>query len=476
MDKTSKTFPADFLWGGAVAANQLEGAWNAGGKGVSTADVATGGCVSLAREYTNGVVEGKYYPSHDAIDFYHRYKADIALFAEMGFKCFRTSIAWTRIFPNGDESAPNELGLKFYDALFNECLKHGIEPVVTISHYEMPYYLAEKYGSWRDRRLVGFYENFCRAVFTRYKGKVNYWMTFNEINAIALHPFVAAGLRFAEGENKENTIYQAAHHQFLAAAKAVKLGHSIDPDFRIGCMVLYPLSYPATCDPADVQANAERLNKNHFFSDVQVRGFYPDFMKRYFQRNDIAPAMLPGDETILLEGKADYLAFSYYMSLVTTAGPEEGKEKAVGNMLGGIKNTYLKTSDWGWQIDPAGLRISLNNLYDRYNVPLFIAENGLGAADMVEADGSINDDYRIDYLRAHIKEMKNAITLDGVKVLGYTPWGCIDLVSVSTGEMKKRYGFIHVDRNNDGSGTLERTRKKSFYWYKNVISSNGTDD
>jgi len=473
VNNSSEKFPSGFLWGGSVAANQLEGAWNEGGKGVSTADVATAGTVTLAREYTAGVVADRLYPSHESIDFYHRYKGDLALFAEMGFKCFRTSIAWARIFPNGDEAAPNEQGLKFYDALFDECLKHGIEPVVTISHYEMPYHLVEKYGSWRDRRLVGFYENFCRTIFTRYKGKVKYWMTFNEINAIALHPFVAAGIRFAQGENKEKTIYQAAHHQFLAAAKAVKLGHSIDPDFRIGCMVLYPLSYPATCDPADVQANAERLNKNHFFSDVQVRGIYPEFMERYFERNNIAPARLPGDEKALLEGRSDFLGFSYYMSLVTSSGPDEDKEKVVGNMLGGIKNPYLKTSDWGWQIDPAGLRISLNNLYDRYNVPLFIAENGLGAADTVEADGSINDDYRIDYLRAHIKEMKNAITLDGVKVLGYTPWGCIDLVSVSTGEMKKRYGFIYVDKNNDGTGTLERTRKKSFYWYKNVISSNG---
>ena len=473
MNKELNIFPEDFLWGGAVAANQLEGAWNLGGKGVSTADVATPGALGREREYTSGIIAGRYYPSHEAIDFYHRYKGDIALLAEMGFKCFRLSIAWTRIFPDGDEAAPNEEGLKFYDGVFDECLKYGIEPVVTLSHYEMPYSLVEKYGSWRDRRLVGFYENYCRAVFTRYRNKVKYWLTFNEINAIALHPFVAAGLRFGERENREQTVYQAAHHQFLAAAKAVKLGHAIDPDFRIGCMVLYPLSYPATCNPADVQANSERLNKNHFFSDVQVRGCYPDFMKRYFERNGIALRTSPEDENILREGKADYLGFSYYMSLVTAACPEEGGETAAGNMLGGIKNPYLKSSAWGWQIDPAGLRISLNNLYDRYNVPLFVAENGLGAVDAVEKDGTINDDYRIDYLRAHISEMKKAIALDGVRVLGYAPWGCLDLVSVSTGEMKKRYGFVYVDKHDDGSGTLERARKKSFFWYKNVIRSNG---
>ncbi|GAA0180123.1 glycoside hydrolase family 1 protein [Clostridium sediminicola] len=478
MENKIEQFPEGFLWGGAVAANQCEGAWNIGGKGVSTADVATGGTVDKHREYTDGVIKGKYYPSHEAIDLYHHYKEDIALLAEMGFKCFRTSIAWTRIFPNGDETEPNEEGLKFYDNLFNECLKYGIEPVVTISHYEMPYALVEKYGAWRNRKLVDFFINYCEAIFTRYKDKVKYWMTFNEINVVTLHPFIPAGIKFNEGENKEQVCYQAAHHQFVASAKAVKLGHEINPNFKIGCMLLYPLFYPETCNPKDVQATNEMLNKHYFFSDVQVRGSYPNSMMRYFERNDIYIETEAGDEEILREGKVDYLAFSYYMSLVVNSKVMDNNtsEKNLGgNMLGGIENPYLEASEWGWQIDPLGLRISLNNLYDRYQVPLFIVENGLGAVDKVEEDGSINDDYRIDYLRKHIVEMKKAVTNDGVDLMGYTPWGCIDLISASTGEMKKRYGFIYVDKDNDGNGTLERSRKKSFYWYKNVIKTNGEE-
>lgn len=477
MDKKVKlSFPDNFLWGGAVAANQLEGAWNIDGKGASTADVATAGAVNKAREYTDGVIEGTYYPSHDAIDFYHRYKDDIKLLGEMGFKCFRTSIAWTRIFPLGDETEPNEAGLKYYDDLFDECLKYGIEPVITISHYEMPFGLVEKYGAWRDRKLVDFYTNYCKAVFTRYKNKVKYWMTFNEINVITLHPFIPAGIKIKEGENKEQVIYQAAHHQLVASAKAVKLGHEINPDFKIGCMLLYPLTYAETCNPEDVMASIEVMNNHYFFTDVHARGYYPNYMKKYFERNDIKIQMEYDDEAILLEGKVDYIGFSYYMSLVATGNEEKRKAaEASGNMLGGIKNPYLKASDWGWQVDPVGLRISLNNLYDRYQIPLFIVENGFGAADVKEADGSVNDDYRIAYLKSHIEEMKKAVAIDGVELLGYTPWGCIDLISAGTGEMKKRYGFIYVDKDNDGKGTLERSKKKSFYWYKNVISSNGEE-
>ncbi|MCM1989412.1 6-phospho-beta-glucosidase [Oceanirhabdus seepicola] len=474
MENKINQFPEGFLWGGAVAANQCEGAWNVGGKGVSTADVATGGAVDKHREYTDGVIEGKYYPSHEAIDFYNHYKGDVALLAEMGFKCFRTSIAWTRIFPNGDEAEPNEEGLKFYDNLFDECLKYGIEPVVTISHYEMPYGLVEKYGAWRSRKLVDFYVNYCEALFTRYKDKVKYWMTFNEINAVALFPFIPAGIKLKEGENKEQVSYQAAHHQLVASAKAVKLGHEINPNSKIGCMILYPLAYPETCNPKDVQAVNEMMNTHYFFSDVHVRGYYPNYQKRYFERNNINIEMEAGDEEILKAGKVDYIGFSYYMSLVISSKPTD-KNSTAGNMLGGIKNPYLEASDWGWQIDPEGLRTSLNNLYDRYQVPLFCVENGLGAIDKVEEDGSINDDYRIDYLRKHIVEMKKAVTIDGVELMGYTPWGCIDLISASTGEMKKRYGFIYVDKDNDGNGTLERSRKKSFNWYKNVIATNGEE-
>ncbi|MBU3154271.1 6-phospho-beta-glucosidase [Clostridium estertheticum] len=472
MENKIGQFPDDFLWGGAVAANQCEGAWNIDGKGVSTADVATGGSVDKHREYTDGVIDGNFYPSHEAIDFYHHYKEDIALLAEMGFKCFRTSIAWTRIFPIGDEAEPNEEGLKFYDNLFDECLKYGIEPVVTISHYEMPYGLVEKYGSWRERKLVDFYVNYCKAIFTRYKDKVKYWMTFNEINAIILMPFIPGGIKLKKGENKEQVCYQAAHHQLIASAKAVKLGHKINPDFKIGCMLLYPLTYAETCNPMDVQVASEMMNKHYFFTDVHVRGYYPRNMLHYFKMNNINIKMDPEDEKILGEGTVDYIGFSYYMSVVASSKPKVDNTTA-GNLFGGVKNPYLEASDWGWQVDPVGFRISLNNLYDRYQVPLFCVENGLGAVDIVEEDGSINDEYRIDYLRKHIAEMKKAVTIDGVELMGYTPWGCIDLISAGTGEMKKRYGFIYVDKDNEGRGTLKRSRKKSFYWYKKVIATNG---
>ncbi len=461
----------DFLWGGAVAANQLEGAWNVDGKGISTADCMSAGAVDKAREYTDGVIEGIYYPNHEGIDFYHRYKEDIALFAEMGFKCFRTSIAWTRIFPQGDETEPNEKGLQFYDDLFDECLKYGIEPVVTISHYETPYGLVKKYGSWRNRKLIDFYTRYCEVIFNRYKHKVKYWMTFNEINCIALHPAIPTGIRIADDENFDQVVFQAAHHEFVASAKAVKLGHEINPDFKIGMMMIYPQTYADTCNPDDTLKQMEMMDLHYYFSDVQVRGYYTNKAKKLLQAKGVTLQVEPEDEAILKAGTVDYIGFSYYMSNV--ASSDLNKQTVGGNMLTGIRNPYLEITDWGWQIDPKGLRISLNNLYDRYQLPLFIVENGLGAVDKVEADGSIHDGYRIDYLRAHIEQLIDAVDKDGVELMGYTPWGCIDLVSAGTGEMKKRYGFIYVDRDNEGNGTLKRSKKDSFEWYKQVIASNG---
>ncbi|MFD3447098.1 6-phospho-beta-glucosidase [Microbacteriaceae bacterium 4G12] len=473
MNSNLNRFPEGFLWGGAVAANQCEGAWNIGGKGISVADVGTAGTVNVVREYTEGVVEGKYYPTHEAIDFYHRYKSDIELFGEMGFKCFRTSIAWSRIFPNGDENEPNEEGLKYYDDLFDECLKYGIEPVITISHYEMPYALVEKYRGWRDRRLVEFYVNYCKVIFNRYKDKVKHWMTFNEINAIICNPFRPAGLRITEDENEEQVMYQAAHHQLVASAKAVIVGKKINPEFKIGCMIVYPLAYAETSNPEDILTVNQFMNKHYFFSDVQAKGYYPNSMKAYFRNNDIEIVMEEDDEEILRNGTVDFIGFSYYTSVLLSVN-NNGKRITGANIIKGLKNPYLKASEWGWQCDPVGFRITLNNLYDRYNLPLFCVENGLGAVDIIE-DGSINDDYRIEYLRQHITEMKKAITLDGVEMIGYTVWGCIDLISNGTGEMKKRYGFIYVDRDNEGNGTLERRKKKSFDWYKKVIASNGEE-
>ena len=467
------SLPKDFLWGGAMAANQCEGAYLEDGKGISVADVLTAGSKDKKRKLTKGIIEGEYYPSHVAIDFYHRYKEDIKLLAGMGFKCLRISIAWTRIFPNGDETEPNKKGLDFYRNVFAECKKYEIEPVVTISHYEMPYGLVEKYGAWRNRKLVDFYLNFCRAIFTEFKDDVRYWMTFNEINAIEFGPWSPAGIEIQEGENREQTIYQAAHHQFIASAKAVKLGHEINPDFKIGCMTLFGVVYPETCNPQDAKAADDMMNLMLSFADVQVRGYYPSSMLKNLEKKKIQIQMEEEDRQILREGTVDYIGFSYYMSMVQSG--DKTRKKAKGNVVTGVLNPYLESSEWGWQIDPMGLRLTLRYLYNRYQKPLFIVENGLGAVDQINEDGTIQDDYRIDYLRKHIQAFKDAVEEDGIDLIGYTPWGCIDLVSAGTGEMKKRYGFIYVDRDNEGNGTLKRIPKKSYEWYKKVIKSNGEE-
>jgi len=463
------SFDKDFLWGGATAANQMEGGYLEGGKGLSTADVITEGSHEKKREITYTVKDDKYYPSHLAIDFYHRYKEDIALFAEMGFKCFRLSINWARIFPKGDESTPNEEGLKFYDNVFDECLKYGIEPVVTISHYETPLYLANEYGGWTNRKLIEFYEKYCEVIFSRYNKKVKYWMTFNEINVINYLPWFAGGLKGRDEQNE----YQAAHHQFVASAKVVKLGHKINPEMKIGMMIAYGTTYPETCNPDDGQKAFETMQRKHFYTDVQCRGAYPKYKLKEFERNGIVINMEEEDAQILKEGTVDYIGFSYYASSVSTS--RKDAMAVSGNMIKGIKNPYLQANAWGWQIDPIGLRLALNSLYERYELPLFIVENGLGSADEINEDGQIIDDYRIDYLSKHISEMKKAVELDGVDLMGYTAWGCIDLVSAGTGEMKKRYGFIYVDRDDRGKGSLRRIPKKSFAWYKKVIATNGED-
>ena len=471
----------DFLWGGATAANQFEGGWNVDGKGASTSDMLTAGTHTIPRKITKETIDGLNYPSHEAIDFYHRYKEDIKLFAEMGFKVFRMSIAWTRIFPNGDDKEPNEAGLKFYDDVFDELKKYNIEPLVTISHYEMPFNLTKKYNGWASRNLIDFFVNYCNVIFNRYKDKVKYWLTFNEINCgtMPMGGYLGLGILnegtedFLHQNDNKQIRFQALHHQFVASAKAVKLGHSINKDFKIGCMIAHMTTYPYTCNPDDILL-AQKKNQlaNDLCGDVQVRGEYPFFAKRYFEENNIVLDITEEDKKILKEGTVDYYTFSYYMSNCESASGDE--DKTSGNLLGGIKNPYLEASDWGWQIDPKGLRYTLNELYGRYNIPLMVVENGLGAFDKVEEDGSINDDYRIEYLKDHIIQMKEAVK-DGVDLIGYTPWGCIDLVSASTGEMEKRYGFIYVDKDNAGEGTLDRKKKKSFEWYKNVIKTNGEE-
>lgn len=421
------------------------------------------------------------YPSREASDFYHHFKEDIALMAEMGFKAFRLSIAWTRIFPTGMEEKPNEAGLAFYDRVFDECRKYGIEPLVTISHYEMPYALVEKCNGWEGRECIGYFMKYCATIFERYQDKVKYWLTFNEINAGTMPMGNVMSLGTVKGytgtildfPDNPRIRFQALHHQFVASAMAVKLAHEKYPQFQMGNMICFITMYPLTCNPDDLlKAQQEMQMKNWFCSDVQVRGAYPFYAERYFEENGIRIRMEDGDLELLKEGCVDFYTFSYYMSNCVSEAP--GAEIGQGNLTGGLKNPYLKASDWGWQIDPQGLRYTLNEIYARYEIPMMVVENGLGARDEVTEDGAIHDTCRIDYLRQHIEQMKEAVK-DGVELWGYTPWGCIDLVSASTGEMEKRYGLIYVDKHDDGTGTLKRRKKQSYVWYQKVIASNGED-
>lgn len=469
----------DFLWGGATAANQFEGAWQEDGKGISIADVCTGGNKTTPKRITPVLEPGTFYPSHKAIDFYHHYKEDIKLFAEMGFKVFRFSIAWTRIFPTGEEEMPNKAGLAFYDRVIDELNKYNIEPLVTISHYEMPFALTQKYNGWTDRKLIDLYVKYAKSLFEHYNGRVKYWLTFNEINGSCgkLGAYLSEGILNEGTKDLMHQIdspqlrFQALHHQFVASAKAVTIAHEINPDNQVGCMQIFATMYPLTCNPKDVLVtqNQNRI-VNYFCGDVQVRGCYPSYIWRYFEEENINIRMEKEDKEILLNGTVDYYTFSYYMSGCGTS--DESMAKSDGNLIGGVGNPYLKANDWGWQIDPEGLRYTLNEVYDRYQIPVMVVENGLGAYDTIEEDGSVNDDYRIEYLKRHIEQMKEAVK-DGVDLMGYTPWGCIDLVSASTGEYAKRYGFIYVNRYDDGTGDFSRLKKKSFEWYKNVIRSNG---
>ena len=481
MSTTTQGFPKDFLWGGATAANQYEGGWNLDGKGESVPDHMRGGDVNTPRQIDAVLDPTALYPSHEATDFYHHYEEDIALFAEMGWKVFRLSINWTRIFPTGMETEPNEAGLAFYDRVFDCCHAHGIEPLVTISHYELPYALVQEKDGWLSRDLVEYYFTFGKTLLDRFHDKVRYWLTFNEINVGAADLGTTLSLGLLKGytgttagvHRSAQERYQALHHQFIASAKLIKYSHEHYPACKMGNMDCFILSYPATCDPADQLANqAEMRRMNWYCSDVQARGYYPSYAKRLWKENNIELVMEPGDEELLREGTIDFYTFSYYMStIVGTHGDiEEGK----GNMSHGGRNPYLEVSDWGWAIDSKGLRFALNEIYDRYQMPLMVVENGFGAFDTVEPDGSIHDPYRIDYLRKHIIDMKEALE-DGVDLIGYTWWGPIDVVSAGTGEMRKRYGFIYVDKHDDGTGDLHRARKDSFFWYKKCIESNGED-
>lgn len=485
------SFPKGFLWGGAVAANQCEGAYLEDGKGLSVPDMLLGGDVNTPRTFLPQNDPNAFYPSHEAIDFYHHYKEDIKLFAEMGFNTFRLSINWGRIFPNGDDKEPNEAGLAFYDAVFDECAKYGIQPLVTLCHYEIPWAIVTKYGGFANREVIDLFVRYATTCFERYKNKVKYWLTFNEINIPVMDPNMGClyGLGIMEDEDinsdhritfdeihvNEQKMFEALHNEFVASALTVKAGHEINPDFVIGNMIAHSTIYPLTSRPEDIllAQETDRM-RNCFCGDVQVRGEYPSFIFRYFKDHNIDPSFITEeDKAIIKEGTVDLYTFSYYASNCVSTDPDA--ERIGGNMSTGCKNPYLKASDWGWTIDPAGLRYTINKLHDRYpHTPLMVVENGFGAFDTVEEDGSIHDSYRIDYFRPHIEAMNEAIE-DGAPLIGYTTWGPIDLVSAGTGQYAKRYGFIYVDRHDDGTGDFSRSKKDSFDWYKKVIASNGED-
>lgn len=482
-----KGFPENFLWGGATAANQLEGGWKEGGKGISVEDCMKQHFDQNLKDYTlqNHVTlkdvrealetdDEVNYPKRHGVDFYHHYKEDIALMAGMGFRCFRMSIAWTRIFPNGDEVEPNEEGLRFYDGVFDECHKYGIEPLVTMSHYEMPIHLALNYGGWYNRKTVDFFLNFVETICKRYKNKVKYWLTFNEIDSMIRHPFTSAGLleECFPGKNFEEVVFQAMHHQFVASAAATKLCHEIISGSQVGCMLTKLTYYPYSCRPEDVRKAQEIMRSTYCYSDTQVFGEYPKYLLSYFDKQGIRIQKEAGDDEIMKQYPVDFVSFSYYNSYCA-AENGEGLEKSAGNTAIGYRNPYLPESEWGWQIDPMGLRISLVDMYDRYRKPLFIVENGLGAKDILKEDNTIDDSYRIAYFDAHFKALLDAIRLDGVEVMGYTAWGCIDIISESTKQISKRYGLIYVDCDDYGKGSYRRYPKRSYEWYRQVIETNG---
>ena len=467
----------DFLWGGSIAAHQCEGAWNVDGKGIGIMDLVTSGSYEVPREICKDIEDGKRYPSHEGIDFYHRFKDDIALFGEMGFKALRISIDWSRIYPNGDDEEPNKKGIEYYQSVVDELLKNGIEPIVTLYHFEMPVNLVRKYGSWTNRKVIDFYLKYCKTMFEALKGKVKYWVTFNEMNHIDpqteasdIFTYIIAGLKFSEMGEKKQTLATIGYNMTLAGVKAVELAHEIDPNNKVGCVFGLTPVYPINCNPVNVMNAFKEMDRDFYQIDAMCNGCFPKYKLKEYKDSDIQLEISNEDKESFYNGKLDFIGLNYYS---TSVAHYEGDDNGEETLFGGVQNPYLEKSKWGWSIDPIGLRYLLNYVYRRYELPIIVSENGLGAMDKVEADGSINDDYRIDYLNQHLIQLKKAAEEDGVECFGYLMWGSIDLVSATTGEMKKRYGFIYVDKQDDGTGDYSRKKKKSFDWYKEVIESNG---
>ena len=482
------SFPKGFLWGGATADFQYEGAYLEGGKGLTTHDFETDGSAQRSRMITLKLKDGSrgevptratlpegsetelyddvYYPSHRAVDFYHRYKEDIKLMAEAVFSVYRFSICWSRIYPLGIEEEPNEEGLKFYDNVLTELEKYNIEPLITICHDELPDYLAKEYDGWSSRYVVECYVKYAKTLLERFKGRCKYWLTFNELNILSGYAQIGTH------KHDHQTVYNAKHNMFIASALTVKLGHEIDSNNMFGTMYAMSQFYPKTSAPEDVEACYQKRRMNLMFVDVMARGYYPNYADMILKEKEVTINFLEGDEEILRNGTLDYISFSYYRSMVV--GKDTVLTQAMG-FSGGETNPYLEETNWGWTIDPIGLRHTLNEVYDRYQKPIFIVENGMGDIDVLKDDNTIDDDYRIKYFARHFEEMKKAVLIDKVPVIGYTMWAPIDLVSLSTGEMKKRYGIIYVDMDDKGNGTLNRYKKKSFYWFKKVTETNGED-
>lgn len=467
----------NFLWGGSIAAHQCEGAFNEAGKGLGLMDLVTVGTANQGREIHSKLSKGTYYPSHQGIDFYHHYKEDIALFSEMGFKALRISIDWSRIYPKGDEKYPNQLGIDFYKSVIDELLKHNIEPIVTLYHFEMPIHLVKEYGSWTNREVIDFYLKFCRTMFEALKGKVRYWVTFNEMNHIDpqteasdIFTYIIAGLKYSKLEDRAQTLALIGYNMTLASCLAVKLGHEIDIENKIGCVFGIEPVYPIDCNPENVMNAFKQMDRDFYQIDAMCNGEFPKYKLKEYQTHGIDIEVSASDQEAFQNGKLDFIGMNYYASSVAEyAGASEGKSA----LFGGLQNPYLETSKWGWTIDPIGIRYLLNYTYRKYGLPIIITENGLGAVDEISSDGKIHDEYRIEYLSQHIQEVKKAIEIDQVECFGYLTWGPIDLVSATTGQMSKRYGFIHVDLDDNGNGTMCRRTKDSFGWYQEVIKTNG---
>lgn len=471
------TFPKDFLWGGSIAAHQCEGAYQEDGKGLGMMDLVTTGSYETPRHISKKIEEGYCYPSHTGIDFYHRYKEDIKLFAQMGFKALRISIDWSRIYPNGDDETPNDAGLQYYHDVIDTLLEYGIEPMVTLYHFEMPMHVVTHYQSWLKRDTIALYLRFVKTVVTSFKGKVHHWITFNEMNHIDptsevtdIFTYMITGLKYSELEDKKQALALLGYHMTLASVKAIPIIKEIDPENKVGCVFGITPYYPKTCKPEDVLMAFKAMDRDFYQIDAMCNGCFPLYKQKEYERNGIDISITKEDEEAFAKGTLDYIGLNYYASEVIA---DQSDEVDKTSYFGGLENPYLKRSNWGWQIDPVGLRYLLNYTYHRYGLPIIITENGLGANDVISEDGSIHDDYRIEYLNAHIKCIMDSVEKDGVDCFGYLMWGPIDLVSATTGEMKKRYGFIYVDKQDDGTGSYERTTKDSFDWYQHVIETNG---